>query len=307
MKIFMWRAARNLLPTAENLWKMKCLKDPICQRCNREVKTVRHALLDCKVARKIWYHASTSVQISNAQHQDILEFIYEVWSCWGKAEAEQTIALCWAVWFAKNKRIFEGKNSDPRASAAKAESLLEAYHRARKPDVSHIHNVKRVVQKKWEPPPENFLKVNVDAAINSRDQVSGLGAVIKDPSGKIVAAGTKQVPLREGVSFAEAEAMEWGLQVAKELSLSALIMESDCKEVVDLLNNTKGSRTGISWVISEIQEQRRDFKEVKFRHIPRTCNTCAHSLAKLAVGANTSAVWLDHIPAEILNVLNSVV
>ncbi|KAH9754587.1 putative reverse transcriptase/RNA-dependent DNA polymerase [Citrus sinensis] len=307
MKIFMWRAARNLLPTAENLWKRKCLKDPICQGCNREVETVRHALLDCKAARKIWYHATSSVQIPNAQNQDILEFIYEVWSTWGKTEAEQAIAFCWAVWFARNKRIFEGKKSDPRASAAKAESLLEAYHRARKPDASHIHNVKRIVQKKWEPPPGNFLKVNVDAGINNRDQVAGLGAVIKDPSGKIVAADTKQVPLREGVSFAEAEAMEWGLQVAKELSLSALIMETDCKEVVDLLNNTKGSRIGISWVISDIQEQRRDFKEVKFRHIPRTCNTCAHSLTKLAVGANTSAVWLDHIPTEILNVLNSVV
>ncbi|XP_024039324.1 uncharacterized protein LOC127898872 [Citrus sinensis] len=230
MKIFMWRAARNLLPTAENLWKRKCLKDPICQGCNREVET----------------------------NHDILEFIYEVWSTWGKTEAEQAIAFCWAVWFARNKRIFERKKLNPRALAAKAESLLEAYHRARKPDASHIHNVKRIVQKKWEPPPRNFLKVNVDA-------------------------------------------------VAKELSLSALIMEADCKEVVDLLNNTKGSRTGISWVISDIQEKRRDFKEVKFRHIPRTCNTCAHSLAKLAIVANTSAVWLDHIPAEILNVLNSVV
>lgn len=126
-----------------------------------------------------------------------------------------SIAYCWAVWFARNKRIFEGKKSNPRASAAKAESLLEAYHRARKTDASHIHNVKRVVQKKWEPPPGNFLKVNVDAAINCRNQVLGLGAVIKDPSGKIVAAGIKQVPLREAVSFAEAEAMEWGLQVAK--------------------------------------------------------------------------------------------
>ena len=165
----MWRAARNLLPTTENLWKRKCLKDLTCQGCNKEVKTIRHALLDCRATRKIWYHAASSVQISNAQNQDILEFIYKVWSTWGKAKAEQTIAYCWAVWFARNKRIFEGTNSDPRASAAKAKSLLEAYHRARQTDASHIHNVKRVVQKKWEPPPGNFLKVNVDAAINSRN------------------------------------------------------------------------------------------------------------------------------------------
>lgn len=30
IKIFMWRASKNLLPSAENLWKMKVLLEPIC-------------------------------------------------------------------------------------------------------------------------------------------------------------------------------------------------------------------------------------------------------------------------------------
>lgn len=30
MKIFMWRATKNLLPSAENLWKRKILQELIC-------------------------------------------------------------------------------------------------------------------------------------------------------------------------------------------------------------------------------------------------------------------------------------
>lgn len=30
IKIFMWKASKNILPTAENLWKRKCIQDPIC-------------------------------------------------------------------------------------------------------------------------------------------------------------------------------------------------------------------------------------------------------------------------------------
>ena len=51
--------------------------------------------------------------------------------------------------------------------------------------------------------------------MNSKDQKTGLGAVIRDADGKILAVGIKQAQLRERVSLAEAEAIHWGLQVAK--------------------------------------------------------------------------------------------
>lgn len=75
----------------------------------------------------------------------------------------------------------------------------------------------------------------------------------KDLSGKIVAVGIKQAQLKENVNFAEAKAIEWALQVAKNAALSHLIVESYSQEVVALVNNTKGSRTSICWIIAEIQ------------------------------------------------------
>lgn len=57
IKIFLWRASNNLLPTAENLWRRKIIQDPIFQRCRRSIESISHALLICKPAKKIWNHA----------------------------------------------------------------------------------------------------------------------------------------------------------------------------------------------------------------------------------------------------------
>ena len=143
--------------------------------------------------------------------------------------------------------------------------------------------------------------------MNSKDQKTGLGAIIRDAEGKILAVGIKQAQFRERVSLAEAEAILWGLQVAKQVSSSSLIAESDCKEVVELLNNTKGSRTEIHWILSDVHRESKDFQQVQFSFSPRTCNTYAHALAKFALRNSSTDVWVDTFPAEVQNVMNCVV
>ncbi|KAH9668523.1 reverse transcriptase domain-containing protein [Citrus sinensis] len=279
IKIFMWRASKNLLPTAENLWKRKCLQDPICKRCCRSVETIHHALMECKATKKIWAHLLSSP-------------IFRIFQARASSASSK---IC--------PPTCGSKKIDPRLSAAKAEAVTDAFQRARNHGATHIHTSSKVPQHKWKPPPKNVFKVNVDAAINSKRQMAGLGAVIRDSENNFVATGIMQTGMKESVSYAEAEAIDWGLKLARRAALSTLIIESDCLEVVELVNNTKSNKTGLWWIIEEIQNQKRTFCNVIVNHIPRTCNVCAHSLAKFAVGANTPAVWVDHIPAEVMNVL----
>lgn len=69
-----------------------------------------------------------------------------------------------------------------------------------------------------------------------------LRVVIRDSNGKVIVVGINQAHLMGNISFAEAEAIQWGLQVAKAV-LTLLSIETDCLEVVELVTNTKGSRT----------------------------------------------------------------
>lgn len=148
---------------------------------------------------------------------------------------------------------------DPSVSAAKAESVVEAYHRVRKVKISHIAMARREKQQQWIPPPENAFKLNVDAATSNKNQRTGLGAVIRNSNREVVAAGINQTSLKESIDIAEAEAVQWGLQVPRAAGLNSLIIETDCIEVSELKNNTKGSRNEIFWTISEIQKLSREF------------------------------------------------
>lgn len=50
IKVFGWRACRNVLPTRVNLAQKRIIQDNRCEACKTEPETVIHALWNCGVA-----------------------------------------------------------------------------------------------------------------------------------------------------------------------------------------------------------------------------------------------------------------
>lgn len=101
------------------------------------------------------------------------------------------------------------------------------------------------IQKQWKHPPEGWFKVNVDAAVKKEQQRTGLGIVIKNSEGKVTATAMKPTKFIGKVDFAEAEATRFGLEIAENVRYFPLIIESDSKEVVDLISFKKSTRIEI--------------------------------------------------------------
>jgi hypothetical protein len=53
LKIFLWRACHNLLPTKVNLCIRKVVEDNLCPCCTRKVESVIHALWCCLAAQDV--------------------------------------------------------------------------------------------------------------------------------------------------------------------------------------------------------------------------------------------------------------
>ena len=153
LKIFMWRASNNLLPSVENLWKRKIVEEPTCKRCKISVETISHALLECKAARKIWLQSPFSAPSLEANSQDIFSTLQNMAKELRKSNLELMVALCWSAWYARNKCIFDGREINPIISTAKAESVLTAFQRVRKPQQAHISIFRKEKQHEWLPPP----------------------------------------------------------------------------------------------------------------------------------------------------------
>ncbi|KAH9724503.1 putative reverse transcriptase/RNA-dependent DNA polymerase [Citrus sinensis] len=273
IKIFIWRAAKNILPIAENLWRRKIVAQPECQIYGISMETVGHALVECKSARKIWKTTKFAAELRNIGGHDILGILHELVKRLGKSDTELVVAILWVIWGLRNQGLFKGKREDPCISAAKAEPVVESFRRIQ--------------------------------AVNMENHLVGLGIVIRDANKNFVAAAVKTTKLHNGVTFAEAEAMNWGLKVAYDAGLANIIIESDSLEAVDYVNNRKSSRTEIQWLISEVQNRLKEFRSWKTLHTPRSCNAIAHSLVTLALEKCITVVWIDSYPSEVMNLLNS--
>ena len=75
-----------------------------------------------------------------------------------------------------------------------------------------------------EEPHAGWFKVNVDAAVNIDQQRVGLGIVIRNAEGKLVAAAIKPTKCFDKVDYAEAEATKFGLEVAEDKGCLPLIV-----------------------------------------------------------------------------------
>ncbi|KAL9437587.1 hypothetical protein AB3S75_023453 [Citrus x aurantiifolia] len=290
IKIFIWRAAKNLLPIAANLWKRKILAQPLCQLCGNALENTFHALVECRSARRIWKVTEAAVELRSIATQDILSVIQDLERRIGKADTEMVVAMFWVAWSARNQVSFKGKREDPRILAAKAESVVEEFKRVKAQTRKDFAEQKEKIPRGWSPPPLDWCKINVDAAINVKNQCAGLGVVIRDAGENFVADAIKVTKFHGDVTHAEVEAVSWGLSIAKHAELPNIITESDSQETIDLVNSKKSSKTEIQWEITEVQSKMKEFNAVKVQHISRSCNAIAHSLAKRALESGETAI-----------------
>ncbi|XP_024038830.1 uncharacterized protein LOC112097702 [Citrus clementina] len=222
------------------------------------METTAHALMECKLARTVWKTTKFAVDIGNIAHQDILSFVHE--AC-------------------KKSCFVRGKRDEPCITAAKAEAVVDSFKRIQAPRRILKAGDQMTTQTCWSPPPSGWVKINVDAAINREEHRVSLGIIIRDANKDVIAAAVKSTKLHSDVTFAEAEAMNWGLSVAIEKGLARVIVESDSQEAVDFVNNRKSSRTKIQWLVAEMQSSLKGFNAWKIQQTPRSCNVITHSIA----------------------------
>ena len=162
--------------------------------------------------------------------------------------------------------MFEAKKLNPQMSMAKAEALLEAYQRIRQSGQIHRADKEENKTKIQKPPLQKWFKVNVDATINSKKQLLGLGVMIIDSARNVMAAAVKTSRFYGDVSYAKGEAIRWRLQVAENAGLASLIIETNSQmvAVVQILLNSQVHES----IIEQINSDKcRSHEEVNFNYV----------------------------------------
>ena len=79
----------------------------------------------------------------------------------------------------------------------------------------------------WIPPLSPQYRVNVDGARFSSQKEAGVGVIIRDNKGLVIAALSKNIDAPLGPLEIETKAFEVGLQFAKDVGIYDLILKGD--------------------------------------------------------------------------------
>ncbi|XP_050259076.1 uncharacterized protein LOC126704086 [Quercus robur] len=152
------------------------------------------------------------------------------------------------------------------------------------------------VEARWQPPKPPWYKANMDGAVFTQQKEAGIGVVIRDHHGEVVAALSKRIKAPLGAVEIEAKAMEEGVRFAWEMGIRDCLFKSDSLTVVNAMQRRTEVPASIVNVINGSLSQLYGFRDVNFSHVGRSGNKVAHTLAQFAKSVQDYYAWVEEVP-----------
>ena len=161
-----------------------------------------------------------------------------------------------------------------------ASNSLQEFLAAQEDEAPTIHSP--VNQHQWRPPEHDHFKVNFDVAVFKSLNLAGIGVVICDWCGDIVAALSMPIALASTVADLEALACRHALMFAAEKDLQNVIFEGDSVSAIIAIVQENPILTSYGDIVDDIRSLVSAFQSAQFVFVHRSCNVVADALAKKA-------------------------
>jgi hypothetical protein len=305
VKMFMWQACSEILPTNANLYRKKIIDSPLCPVCELESETVAHVLWACPAAKDVWLESLKSIHkcsLTCANFGAIVDMLDD------RLEEDQMqlfAVTARLLWLRRNRWVFHGEFQAPAVLKQHAHDQLRAFMHADLIRQVHRPVRQRNGDQRWTKPPVGVTKFNWDAAINVEKQMMGLGIVGRDHNGQICLAVSDCRRFIMDPTTAEAFGA-WKLAaLCVQLGFSDVILEGDSLEVVQALIREEPTWGRYGALINDTKQHLQQIQRWKICHVRRTANEAAHNLAKFAISVGEERVWTEDCPLCIRDIVTS--
>ena len=144
----------------------------------------------------------------------------------------------------------------------------------------HRPNTKSVRAVRWIPPIFPHYKVNFDGACFTTEGTAGMGAIIRDASGKVSRAIAQQIKNPISAATVEALACRRAMILAKDEGVLDCIFEGDAETIIiKAILASDLSHPKYGHVINDILQLSIVFSYCSFYQVKRLGNSVAHFLA----------------------------
>ena len=148
-----------------------------------------------------------------------------------------------------------------------------------------------------------MYKLNFDAAVFTEQQSSGIGAIIRNAQGQVMAGMSAKGPYVRNSEEAEALACRQAVVFALEAGFSELVIEGDNSTVMKAISGLSYHNSLLGHVYEDICAYLNGMQLVSISCIKRGGNMVAHSLAKYAKNISDVVYWLEDSPPPAVEAL----
>ncbi|KAI4974912.1 hypothetical protein ZWY2020_048519 [Hordeum vulgare] len=210
------------------------------------------------------------------------------------------IFFLWSWWSERNSV----NHKKGRRSAEVLEALINSTVREwveflgkKQPKPKHME--------RWKPPPDEVIKINLDAAFTASTGDGGWGPVARDHEGDLVGLAVGRLAHLTDPLQAETEALRHAIAFAEDQGMGRVIFETDCSNLQQAISSTAQDREPLGIFFREAKFRLQfGFMEWQVVYFPRMCNTAAHVLAARGmVGAYDNRVWQSNFPNDVTRVV----
>nr|POE54058.1 putative ribonuclease h protein [Quercus suber] len=271
IKHLAWKACKNALPTKLNLARRKIITDGCCDVCKTQQENVVYALFLCPDLRPLWS------SMPKWNHGTLREQLTEA--------AMSTSLFSYSTTRAHSHNLnSDGATITEDITTTTALPLPPAQ---RTPVM-------------WTAPGAHSYKLNFDGATFAEDGTAGIGVVIRNEAGLIMASLFQQIPLPTSVIEVEALAARRAMEFALELGFDNVTLEGDSEVLVKTLKNGGNTLAHYGNLIADILFLTSHFSKVQFSFVRRQCKRLAHSLARRVSIIQQMSIWMEEVPPNLM-------
>ena len=122
---------------------------------------------------------------------------------------------------------------------------------------------------RWRPPPSEFYKINFDGAVFPLEKKTGVGVVIRDHRGHVIASCSKLVHQQLCSNDIEMMAAGCALSFALEVGVKRAILEGDSLNVIKGLMEEETMLVPLGLLIEDAKRLSHSFGELRYSHTKR--------------------------------------
>ena len=299
VKNLVWRATKNSLPSKANLVHRKIIQHDCCDLCREHKKDVKHALYSYP---KLEDFCKKMPQWSHDNLKRVVTFIDLLGTIFAENREPAFFAMVvWALWNRRNN-LRLGKKAKPLTHLMQqAKQRLGDFQRH---NTAWVEPVGRPPIS-WQPPGPFQYKVNVDRALFEADNTAGLGVLIRNEHGQVMACLSEHILLPPTVVEVEALAAKRGLDLAMEMGFRNIVLKSDSLILITALWEGSCSLSSFGHIVQDIKFIASYLSSINYTHVRKQCNALAHSLARRAKLVPQCQIWMENVPPDSSSVLQA--